>query len=30
MAEWRKEEEEKRLRDEAVSRSNVLEWMGDN
>jgi hypothetical protein len=31
MAEWQKpeEEEEKRLKNEAVSRSKVLEWMKD-
>jgi hypothetical protein len=28
MAEWQKEEEERQLKDEAVSRSKVLEWMG--
>lgn len=29
MAEWQKEEEEKQLKNEAVSRSKVLEWMKD-
>jgi hypothetical protein len=30
MAEWQKEEEERQLKNEEVSRSKVLEWMKDN